>query len=36
MDWFLYDNGFRHERVKSLEFSLVQEKVLIPKFNTLD
>ena len=21
MDWFLYDNGFRHERVKELIYS---------------
>ena len=23
MDWFLYDNGLRHERVKLLAFPLI-------------
>ena len=34
MDWFLYDNGLRHERVKpisrKLEFSITQTIFLSP------
>ena len=26
MDWFLYDNGFRHERVNQLTLHLVNKK----------
>ena len=26
MDWFLYDNGLRHEKVKRLEVAMTTEK----------
>ena len=28
MDWFLYDNGFRHERVKNKE-DIIKYKILL-------
>ena len=34
MDWFLYDNGLRHERVKWLNPFLVTVPILYPPENT--
>ena len=36
MDWFLYDIGLRHERVKRISlFSRIKEKSLRPLFHNL-
>ena len=32
MDWFLYDNGLRHERVKALFAYASYSRVSLPKF----
>ena len=30
MDWFLYDNGLRHERVKNMGFYAANASILLP------
>ena len=34
VDWFLYDNGLRHERVKSLDVKNLYKEEFLPNHET--